>query len=96
VTALIDTGITGVVALSVVKIASLKLTAASGRMVRLGDGSTRQVELFDAEVEWCGSWRPVLVYATGRDPLIGMRLLAGHELRIDVKPGGAVGITPLP
>jgi predicted aspartyl protease len=28
--------------------------------------------------------------------LLGMRLLAGHELRMAVVPGGAVEITPLP
>ena len=32
----------------------------------------------------------------GDEALIGMRLLAGHELRIAVVPGGGVEITPLP
>jgi hypothetical protein len=47
-------------------------------------------------VEWNGGWRPVLVSAVGDEPLVGMRLLAGHELRIAVVPGGVVEITPLP
>jgi hypothetical protein len=32
----------------------------------------------------------------GAEVLLGMRLLADHELRIAVKPGGAVEITALP
>jgi hypothetical protein len=38
----------------------------------------------------------VLVSAVGAEALPGMRLLAGHELRMAVVPGGAVEITPLP
>ena len=38
----------------------------------------------------------VLASAVGNEALVGMRLLAGHELRIAVVPGGAVEITPLP
>jgi hypothetical protein len=36
------------------------------------------------------------VWATGNEALVGMRLLAGHELRFAVVPGGVVEITPLP
>jgi hypothetical protein len=32
----------------------------------------------------------------GDEVLLGMGLLAGHELRIAVVPGGVVEITPLP
>jgi hypothetical protein len=32
----------------------------------------------------------------GDEALVGMRLLAGHELRIAVVPGGAVEIAALP
>jgi hypothetical protein len=38
----------------------------------------------------------VLVWALGDEVLIGMGLLAAHALRIDVVPGGAVEIAPLP
>jgi len=36
------------------------------------------------------------VVNTRHEVLVGMRLLAGHELRIAVVPGGSVEITPLP
>ena len=62
----------------------------------LADGSVRQFDIYAAEVAWGGAWRPVLVSAVSDEVLLGMRLLANHELRIAVVPGGAVGITPLP
>jgi hypothetical protein len=54
------------------------------------------VRMCAVEVTWGGTWRPVLVSAVGDEPLFGMRLLAGHKLRIDVVPGGVVEILPLP
>ena len=62
----------------------------------LADGSVQQVDIYAAEIDWDGSWRSVMVAALGDEALVGMRLLAGHELRIAVVPGGAVEITPLP
>ncbi len=62
----------------------------------LADGSVRQFDIYAAEVEWDGGWRPVLVSNLGDEALIGMRLLAGHELRIAVVSGALVQIQPLP
>jgi hypothetical protein len=45
---------------------------------------------------WDSTWRPVRVSAVGDEVLVGMRLLAGHELRVAVVPGGPVEISPLP
>jgi predicted aspartyl protease len=71
------------------------LRQSSGGAV-LADGSVRQFEIYAADVEWDGAWRPVLVSAVGDEALVGMRLLAGHELRIEFVPGGAVAIARLP
>jgi predicted aspartyl protease len=62
----------------------------------LADGSVRVIDLYAAEVEWDGNWRPVLVSNVGDEALAGLRLLAGHELRIEVAPGGAVEVKALP
>jgi clan AA aspartic protease len=96
VDAVIDTGFTASLTLPAATVASLGLVLQSGGRAGLGDGSVRQFEIHSAEVEWDGNWRPVLVWALGEEVLIGMRLLAGHALRIDVVPGGAVEIAPLP
>jgi hypothetical protein len=42
------------------------------------------------------TWRPVLVWAVGSEVLLGMRLLAGHQLHVEAVPGGAVEITSIP
>ena len=62
----------------------------------LADGTVRHFGTYAAEVEWGGHWLPITASAVGDEVLLGMRLLVGHRLRIDVVPGGLVEITPLP
>lgn len=94
--AVIDTGFSASLTLPAVAVAALGLVRRSGSQAVLADGSVRQVDLYAAEVEWGGGWRSVLVSAVGDEVLAGMRLLAGHELRIAVVPGGMVEVAPLP
>jgi clan AA aspartic protease len=96
VDALVDSGFTASLTLPTAAIAALGLARQSGSGAVLGDGSVRHFDVYAAEVEWDGVWRPVLVSAIGDEVLMGMRLLAGHEVRIAVVPGGAVEIKPLP
>jgi predicted aspartyl protease len=63
---------------------------------RLADGSVRQFDLYIGEVEWGGTWRSVLISGVGNEPLVGVKLLDGHTLRVVVTPGGVVEITPNP
>ncbi len=96
VDAVVDSGFTASLTLPAAAVAALGLVRQSGGGAVLADGSVRQFDIFAAEVEWIGGWRPVLVSAVGDEVLVGLRLLTGHELRIAVVPGGAVEITPLP
>ena len=96
VEAVVDSGFTASLTLPVAVVAALELARQSGGGAVLADGSVRQFDIHAAEVAWGGSWRPVLVSAVGDEVLLGMRLLARHELRITVVPGGAVEISPLP
>jgi clan AA aspartic protease len=96
VEAVIDSGFSASLTLPAATVTGLALVRQSGGRALLADGSVRQFDIFAAEVEWDGGWRSVLVSAVGDEVLMGMRLLAGHELRIAVVPGGAVEITPLP
>ncbi len=96
VEAVIDSGFTGSLALPAAVIAAIGLAQQSGGRAVLADGSVRQLDIYAAEVEWDGSWRSVMVAAVGDEALVGMRLLAGHELRVVVVPGGVVEISPLP
>lgn len=96
VVAVIDTGFNASLTLPAATVAALGLTRQSGTSTVLAGGSTRAYDIFAAEVLWDGTWRPVLVSAVGHEVLVGMRLLAGHQLRVAAVPGGAVEITPLP
>lgn len=94
--AVIDTGFTSSLTLPSTAVTALGLVRHSGGSVVLGDGSIRSFDMYAAEVEWDGTWRPVLVSAVGDEVLVGMRLLARHELRVAVVPGGSVEISPHP
>lgn len=96
VEAVVDSGFTASLTLPAREVAALGLVRQSGGGAVLADGSIRQFDIYAAEVAWDGSWRPILVSAVGDEVLLGMRLLADHELRIAVVPGGVVEITPLP
>jgi len=94
--AVVDTGYTGSLTLPASVVASLGLARRSGGRAVLADGSSRRFDTFAAEVGWGGSWRGVVASALGDEPLVGMGLLAGHELRVEVVAGGAVSVGPLP
>jgi clan AA aspartic protease len=96
VDAIIDSGFTSSLTLPMAVVTALSLARQSGGTALLADGSVRQFDIFGAEVMWNGSWRAVLVSAVGNEPLMGMRLMAGHKLVIEVIPGGALEIIPFP
>ena len=96
VDAVVDTGFTSSLTLPADTVEALGLTRQSGGGAILADGSVRQFDSFAAEVAWNDGWRPILVYTVGAEALLGMLLLAGHELRVEVIPGGSVAIDPLP
>jgi len=92
----IDTGFDDQLILPASMIALLGLTVRSTGVAQLADGSFKTFQIFAASVEWEGAWRPIQVSAVGDEILIGMMLLAKHEVRIEVVPGGGVEISALP
>ena len=93
---IVDSGFTSSLTLPESMAIALGIARQSGGTAMLADGSARQFDICVAEVEWGGAWRTVLVYVLGDEPLLGMRLLAGHKLIIDVTPDGLVEVLPLP
>ena len=93
--AVIDTGFNAALSLPAVTVAAIDLPLLFETTTTLADGTVRRVNIHRAELEWDGHVWGVLVLAMGEGPLVGMRLLAGHRLMIDVEPGGAVEITAL-
>lgn len=96
VEAVIDTGFTAALALPSTTIAALGLIHQSGGQAVLADGSIGTFDVYGAEVASGAGWRPALVWAVGDETLVGLKFLAGHELRMEVVRGGVVEITLLP
>ncbi|HVA50964.1 MAG TPA: hypothetical protein VNH11_31780 [Pirellulales bacterium] len=95
VDAVVDSGFSASLTLPAAEIATLGLEYRSRSGAVLADGSLRRFGIYAAEVEWHGFWCPVLISEVGEETRLGMRLLAGNVLRIEVAPGGAVEIIPL-
>jgi clan AA aspartic protease len=93
--ATVDSGFTASLTLPTSIISSLGLVRLSRGETVMADGSIRHFDHDSAEVAWDGEWRKILVSAVGADCLIGMKLLAGYELRIEVVPEGVVEISSL-
>jgi clan AA aspartic protease len=93
--AVIDTGYTAFLSLPPVLIASLGLQwKSSGRGI-LAHGSECLFDVYVGKVIWDGKERTVLVDEADTDPLVGMALLNGYELKMQIRPGGEVTIKRL-
>ena len=94
VTATIDTGFTGMLALPGDIIRELGLTRHGEREVDLAHGR-RTLSIYGALVSWLGQLRAVLVHQVDGDPLAGNALLTGCRLTVDFRNGGGVVIALL-
>jgi clan AA aspartic protease len=96
VEAVIDTGYTGSLTLPSVLIAALGLRFRSVERALLADGSECLFDVYHGRVVWDRQVRRVLIEQADAEPLIGMRLLRGHELKMQVCYRGKVTIKRLP
>ncbi len=92
----IDTGFNGFLTLPPALVAALGLPWLCRQQGQLADGSILVFDVYVATVDWHGQPRSVEVEAADAQPLLGMALLQGSELRIEVVPAGPVTITRLP
>jgi clan AA aspartic protease len=95
VEAVIDTGYTASLTLPPALIAALGLRWRSTNRFTLADGSDCILDVYVAKVNWNGKVRTILVDEADADPLVGMRLLRGHELRMQVRARGKVTVKRL-
>ena len=93
--ATVDTGFTGGLALPEDTIEALGLTLYGRRPASHVNG-VGMFEIYGALVSWHGEHRPVLVYKTRGEPLVGMALLEGSQLTVVAREDGAVIIEELP
>jgi clan AA aspartic protease len=96
VEAVIDTGFNGFLTLPPALIAALGLRWLCRQQGQLADGSVLTFDVHVATVDWHGQPRTVEVEAADSKPLLGMALMQGSELRIQVMPVGSVTIAQPP
>ena len=93
--AVIDTGFTGHLTLPPALIEELGFPFLRNARAVLGDGSAVVFDVHEALILWNGRPRRIPVDAADTDPLLGMGLLYGHELNLQVIEGGDALIRPL-
>jgi predicted aspartyl protease len=96
IVAVLDTGFTENLALPPALIVSLGLARRGAADFILAGGISVRLRLFRASVLWHGQQHSLLVVETDGGPLVGMRLLHGNRVTLDVVDGGDVTIEPLP
>ena len=92
VEALIDTGYTGFLTLPPRLITALALRWRSVDRSTLADGGEYVFDVYDGSIVWGGIVRNIFVDEADAQPLVGMRLLKGYELNIQVRSHGKVRI----
>ena len=94
--AVIDTGYTEWLTLPADTVVDLGLRWQSLGRGTLADGSECLFDVYVAQVIWDGKERRILVDEANTDPLVGMAMLRGYELRIQVRSRGKLTIKRLP
>ena len=88
----IDTGFNGYLTLPGGLINYLKLHLAGSRHVTLGDGNVVVLDMYFAKVLWHGQEKEVLALQADGGALIGMSLLYGNRVMLEVINDGDVTI----
>lgn len=92
---IIDTGFDGELALPAALATQLEILSASNRPVRLADGTLRHRPYYELLLDWEEEPRRTEVLVIEGNPLLGVELLSGSLLQIEVVDGGEVSIEPL-
>ncbi len=91
----LDTGFTGYLTLPPATVAAFGLPFAHPMRAILADGSHHVLSVHKGIILWDGNERDIDIIATGTEPLIGMSLLDGSDVRLQVTDGGTITIVPL-
>ena len=76
-------------------IAELSLTWSHRSRAELADGSEVVFDVYRGTVVWDGRSVRVLVDSANVEPLVGMALLEGHKMSMEIREGGRVSISAL-
>ena len=92
VDAIIDTGFNGFLTLPPALVTTLGLMRRSRGRALLANGREELFDIYGVTVLWDGQQRYVEADAVDTTPLVGMSLLDGYDLYIQVAEGGQVVI----
>lgn len=88
--AIVDTGYDGTLTLPPTLIRELELRWISNSNATLADGSEIEFDVHEGEILWDRRRVPIRIDCADAMPLIGMRLLEGFELTMQVRQDGPV------
>ena len=88
--AVIDTGYSGFLTLPAALVAKLGLPFAYMGQALLANDTEVDFDVHHVTVLWDDQPRDIEADATGSTPLVGMLLLDGHDLNVQVRDGGRV------
>ena len=94
--AVVDTGYQGLLSPPAAVVSELDLTYSHMTRLTLADDTVADFDVHYTTVLWNDEPREILADIAGSAPLIGMLLLDGYSLRVDVKIGGRVVIDAAP
>ncbi len=90
---MVDTGFDGWLTLSPILIQLLRLPWFSEGSAELADGSQSFFDVYDAMILWDRTRRQVFVSEADSIPLVGMALMQGYNLKMQIQPRGKVTLT---
>ena len=90
--AVIDTGYNGFLTLPAAMVAELEAPFLGPSRATLANGAVETFNVHDVTVIWDGQLRDIEADATGGVSLVGMLLLDGYDLSVQVRDGGRVAI----
>lgn len=96
IVAAIDTGFSDYLTLPQDMIRGLLLPSANTMRVMLADGSYAWLGVYLATVDWDGAPVDITVLEADGGPLVGMSLLSGFSVYLEVVDGGNVEVSRLP
>lgn len=94
--AIIDTGFDGWLSLPPSLMPQLGLPWRRRGRALLADGSEGIFDIYEATIIWDGQPRRLAVDEAATAPLVGMSLMEGYQLTIQVRSSGHVTLTTLP
>ena len=90
----VDTGFTGYLTLPPALVRELALPFVTSGRATLADGSEASFDTYEVAVLWEGRLKEVFADEADTTPLVGMLLMDGCDLTIQVRNGGRVLVQP--